>query len=735
MAFSPHSEGRKVVISYISSLDILKLLSLLSEQTDPFQIGLSRSCFREDPLEAGEMFCSASSYTMPLVSTIPQHVVAVAAVLFVLLLSREDVEVLGQRRSWRRHNLKQPGAPGPNMCKVQHVMGKKDKFYTYCVAKHLKYICERPTYVRWDCCSGYTRKGRERGCTNALPLDNLYNLTKDLELHRFNHHARKARLVEDLSRHGPFTVFAPTDEAFAKLALNDLSNLHDENSPPSQVHYHIAPGRLQVSDFRKKNQEFVTLHQGDKIRVNKYAFGVATVNCARIIKPDELATNGILHVIDKVISPVDVHDTIAQRLHDDERFSQFEMALLLSDLAKKLRKERHSFTVLAPTNEAFSKLPQHIFDKIFSDANTAEKILRRHIIRGVFCADAIVVAVGLKTMDQDRLLFRCKREGLWINQARVVHPDIVTSNGVIHGVDTVLLPDSVKSMPDLMREMHLGGFLALMEQTGLNDSFPAKNFTVFTPTNDAISKLDPEYLARLQKNPEAMKKVVQHHIVPGKVKKSDLVGDSDLASIADVGIKITVQRSGVTVDKAMVGEHPRECEEAVIHKVDNVLLPPESTLVDTVFDMSDLSVFSEFLMASEVAEALLPHGSYTLLAPTDKAFSYLNQGQLHAIRDDPDRLRKFVERHVITRMVLKCSVPPSGVYILTSMQKDETYFANDRRNRLHINKHARVISEDLLTSNGILYKIDHVLPCSCEPLLRTRWGHYISDNRYRKPYS
>ena len=97
-------------------------------------------------------------------------------------------------------------------------------------------------------------------------------------------------------------------------------------------------------------------------------------------------------------------------------------------------------------------------------------------------------------------------------------------------------------------------------------------------------------------------------------------------------------------------------------------------------------------------------------------------------------LTQFVERHVITRMVLKCSVPYEGVYSLKAMQSDKTHFTYDRRGTLYVNKHSRVVSDDILTSNGVLYKIDHVLPCSCERGLRNIYGQYISSYRYRKPY-
>ncbi|RUS74227.1 hypothetical protein EGW08_017995, partial [Elysia chlorotica] len=227
------------------------------------------------------------------------HWTIVAVAVFALILSRHDVSVQGQRSSWRRHNSRQPDAPGPNMCKVQHVVGSRERFYTQCVAKHIKYICERPTYVRWECCSGFTKEGNEPGCTNAMPLDNVLGLTSDLKLDQFVQHARKSNLQDELVLRGPFTVFAPTNEAFTSLSLKDTARLHPADGAPSLLHYHMMPGRLNISTTRKKNEEFSTLHNGDKIRINKYSFGVATVNCARIMKPDEMATNGIVHVIDK----------------------------------------------------------------------------------------------------------------------------------------------------------------------------------------------------------------------------------------------------------------------------------------------------------------------------------------------------------------------------------------------------------------------------------------------------
>ncbi|CAL1531397.1 unnamed protein product [Lymnaea stagnalis] len=642
--------------------------------------------------------------------------------------------VVGDRRKRQAQPLSN-GAPGPNMCKIQHVVGSNDKYFTHCVAKHLKLICERPTYERWECCSGFTRKGRDPGCPVEKPLGNVMETAKDLKLTRFVQLAEKSDLSFDLSNYGPYTAFIPTDEAIAAASPRTASALSSSNTDHPLLSYHVAPGRLNISTFRDRDQELVTLHGGDKIRVNKYAYGVATVNCARIIRPDELATNGVVHVIDKVITPLDVYGTLAERVAADDHFSQFNLAMLVSDMANKLKAKKTSFTVLAPTDKAFAKLPRDVLTRILSDADTAEKVLERHIIRGVYCADAIVVSVGLKTLDNARLLFRCKRDGLLVNDARVVFPDMVASNGVLHGIDTVLLPDYVKSASDILNEMSMETFLELASMAGLNDTLDDSNVTIFSPTDTAFKALPRGFLAAMKNNASELEKLIKYHTVSGRVTDENVIGDTTLPTRAGLALKVKVKitRKGMTVDKAIVDSETRECKDAVIHKIHKVLVPTEKSLLQLLEDDPDMSEFLKMLHQSGIAEMLLPDGSYTLTAPNNRAFSKLNEKQLQKIIENPIRLKKFVQRHVLPQVILKCTIPDPGIYTMISMQLDATDFAfGGPPKKLYVNKHAVVVSDDILASNGVLYKIDHVLPCSCEPTLRTDRGHYINDHRYRR---
>nr|KAG5711558.1 hypothetical protein BaRGS_016740 [Batillaria attramentaria] len=412
-----------------------------------------------------------------------------------------------------------------------------------------------------------------------------------------------------------------------------------------------------------------------------------------------------------VVKPLDVQGNLAEQIFSKDRYSQFQMALFVSDMVNQLRETNVGYTLLAPTNRAFSKLPSYLLDRILTDADTAEKVIRHHVVKGVFCGDAIVVSVGLKTLDDGRVLFRCSRNGLTANNARVVEQDMVASNGVIHGIDEVLLPDSVREPTDLLDEMHVKRFMDLTRRAGLEHRLVnVSNVTIFAPTDDAFDELPSSYKAALTSDPLEMKKLLDYHIVKGKLTENRLIGDTTLESAAEadlsVRIKVNVFRNGVSIDSAKAVGFLRECDKASIQKVNKVLQPAQDTLMDLINKDPDLSIFQQAMETSGISEVLLRDGRYTVLAPSNRAFSYLNQWRLDKVLNDPERLKNFVNRHIINRMIVKCEVPNSGTYGIKSRQGDLTVFNYDTRGNLLVNDLINVQTQDLMATNGVLHKVE-----------------------------
>ncbi|KAL8570301.1 hypothetical protein ACOMHN_011322 [Nucella lapillus] len=629
---------------------------------------------------------------------------------------------------------KMPRAPGPNMCMVQQVYGTGQKFFTHCVAKHLKMICERPTYLSWGCCSGYEKERGRQGCTKEKPLENLVETARDLGLSEFVKYVERNNLTDLLSDQGAFTVFAPSDKAFREASDDMKSALQPKVGGDSLVSYHVAPGKLPIGSFRSRNQKFVTLFNDKKIRVNKYAYGVATVNCARIIRPDEKATNGVLHIVDKVLKPLALEGNLAEKIFSNDLYSQFQMALFVSDMVNQLRQQGSGYTVLAPTDQAFAQLPGDLLARILTDATTAEKVIRHHVVKGVYCGDAIVVSVGLKTMDEGRVLFRCTRDGLTANEASVVEPDLVASNGVIHGIDKVLLPDFVKEPTDLLDEMQVKKFMELTRRAGLEHKLTnVSNVTIFAPSDRAFAELPWSAQAALRREPSTMDRLLDYHIVKGQLTDDQLIGNLELNTHISADIKVNVFREGVAVNTAETEGPIRHCGKAAVQKINKVLMPPENTLMTLLNMDKDLSVFKQMVESSGLSGMLLRAGRYTVLAPTNLAFSYLDQGKLDQLMNDPDRLQKFVNRHIINRMVPRCEVPKKGTYGIKSRQGDLTVFNYDTKGRLLVNDLIYIRQTDQLAVNGVLHKVDDALKCSCEPSLV--WSsRYQNRTRNRRRY-
>lgn len=111
---------------------------------------------------------------------------------------------------------------------------------------------------------------------------------------------KAADLVGTLKGPGPFTVFAPTDEAFAKIPKDRLQALLNDKAALTRVlTYHVVPGRVMASDVVKLDS--VTTVQGGKLSVA--AGSGVSINGAKVVKADVSASNGVIHVIDRVLIP------------------------------------------------------------------------------------------------------------------------------------------------------------------------------------------------------------------------------------------------------------------------------------------------------------------------------------------------------------------------------------------------------------------------------------------------
>jgi uncharacterized surface protein with fasciclin (FAS1) repeats len=247
-------------------------------------------------------------------------------------------------------------------------------------------------------------------------------------------------LVDALQGEGPFTVFAPTDDAFAKLPQKQLAFLlkpENKGLLQSILTYHVVPGKLDAKHV--VSMKGATTLNGQRVDFATTDAG-ATIDGAAIVKTDIECSNGIIHVIDSVILPstMDIVETAVEA----GAFNTLATALKAAGLVEALQGEG-PFTVFAPTDDAFAKLPAGTVESLLKPENKDKltAILKLHVVSGRVYADAVAEGTELASLQGQHLKTRTSDGRVLVNGATVVKADVETANGVIHVIDSVLLPE------------------------------------------------------------------------------------------------------------------------------------------------------------------------------------------------------------------------------------------------------------------------------------------------------
>jgi uncharacterized surface protein with fasciclin (FAS1) repeats len=165
--------------------------------------------------------------------------------------------------------------------------------------------------------------------------------------------------------------------------------------------------------------------------------------------------------------------------------------------------------------------------------------------------------------------------GVRVGEANVIKTDIETSNGVIHVIDTVLIPAN-----DIIETARSAGLfktlLATLEAADLTDALRgAGPLTVFAPTDEAFGKLPEGTVEALLKDIPKLQSILNYHVVQGKVMASDVVKLSEAKTLQGQAVRIDTS-SGVKINSAQVVKADVAADNGVIHVIDEVLLPPAS---------------------------------------------------------------------------------------------------------------------------------------------------------------
>ena len=397
-----------------------------------------------------------------------------------------------------------------------------------------------------------------------------------------------------------FTVFAPTNEAFGNLPDGILEKLV---TPAYRVHltyilaYHVLSQTVAAADIINAGSTVTAKTLlGETLNATFESPDVLVNDNAKVVRPDIQADNGIIHGIDAVLLPEFATKTIADLAVGEPNLSTLVEALVNASLVDTFSNSTATFTVFAPTNEAF----QDLFTALGGapDLDTLTRVLSYHVVPDVLLSPEIRPNSNVETLvDGETIEFEKRgfgRRRIVLNgDTKILSADNLAINGVVHVIDKVLLPSDLRpesSEPDvvdvvLKNENIFSSLIAALGKADLVSALREQDsITVFAPTNTAFDKtfkaLNITSLDQIETN--TLRDILLYHVVPTKAFFRDLVDNSDLPTLLspDATIRVTLRRfwwrvigADLNGDTHIIGANA-EASNGVIHAIDKVLIPP-----------------------------------------------------------------------------------------------------------------------------------------------------------------
>ena len=329
--------------------------------------------------------------------------------------------------------------------------------------------------------------------------------------------------------------------------------------------------------------------------------GTVKIDGATVLITDIIGSNGVIHVIDSVILPTEIAaslsspeatKTIVDIAVEDGRFETLVAALQAADLVSTLSGEG-PFTVFAPTDDAFAALPDGVVAGLLEDIPSLTEVLTYHVVSGTVLAETVVGLTSAATLQGEEVTIEVidpNRPPLTIGNvmidgATVLITDIIGSNGVIHVIDSVILPteiaaslsspEATKTIVDIaVEDGRFETLVAALQAADLVSTLSGEGpFTVFAPTDDAFAALPEGTVDNLLADIPALTNVLTYHVVAGSVLAEQVAGLSSAKTLQGSDVGVSVMGGNVIIDNAMVVIADIIGSNGVIHVIDKVLLP------------------------------------------------------------------------------------------------------------------------------------------------------------------
>ena len=275
--------------------------------------------------------------------------------------------------------------------------------------------------------------------------------------------------------------------------------------------------------------------------------------------------------------PIAANDpgTIVQTAQDAGSFSTLLTALNAAGLTSALEGDG-PFTVFAPTDAAFAAMDPEVLADLIADTDLLTAVLTYHVVPGRYTSTDVAGLSSAPTLNGKPVALSFDGATVMVDAASVIAPDVEASNGIIHVIDQVILPEAIADLVQVARGA--GSFntlLTAVEAAGLTSVLKGDGpFTVFAPTDAAFAAIDPDALNALLADPEALAAVLTYHVVPGRLPASAVVASSSLATVNGANAAISFDGDGnPRIAGANIVATNIGARNGIIHVIDRVIFP------------------------------------------------------------------------------------------------------------------------------------------------------------------
>lgn len=379
-----------------------------------------------------------------------------------------------------------------------------------------------------------------------------------------------------------YTVFVPNNAAFESLPEGEFKTLLDPRNDDrleEVFNYHVL-GRGEPP-FELEKYTALRMMSGQWLSIDFKNNQVGSASFMGEVIP---CSNGVIYVINKVLSPTT--DDLYQVLQKDGRFTVFTKAITASRQGKLYQNVHDNYTVFAPTDKAFEKLPGRVLESLFLPENDErlEDIIKHHISDAVYSAGKSYGADRLGVSEitpvsafGQQLNFAIKEGVPTIDGVKILETDIPSANGLIHIIDSVILPAEESTLELIRNDPRLTRVVMLLEASGLDLALAdASKYTIFAPVDEAWDKAEFEQLVNDPTgiHREKIFAILARHVISGKHISENPIPYAKLRTIHGAPIYLTVENRTTCIQGIPIVEADKEAFNGLVNIIGTVLSDP-----------------------------------------------------------------------------------------------------------------------------------------------------------------